>query len=212
MRRRTRVTITMLSCSRRRQVERTKEIKSSGSLMCIQGLVADTTTLLTSSIPCYHTTTHHLKLVDLIRTIPQILQHPRQLALVRGTLLRPTHGLIQPGGPTYEDLDILLLRLRQHRLEQFLRDVAFALHPALGRVVEDVEGAEAIRVGVLEVLELGFEEDVGFGEVAEDEGDAGFVGGVFEDGAGELVHSVFHIRAWLVMMMYIFELDHSLEE
>ena len=58
-------------------------------------------------------------------------------------------------------------------------------------MVEDVEGAEAVGEGVFEVLELGFEEYVGFGEVAEDEGDFGFVGGVFEDGAGELVHSVF---------------------
>ena len=58
-------------------------------------------------------------------------------------------------------------------------------------MVEDVEGAEAVGVSVFEVLELGFEEDVGLGEVAEDEGDFGFIGGVFEDGAGELVHSVF---------------------
>ncbi len=57
-------------------------------------------------------------------------------------------------------------------------------------MVEDVEGAEAVRVGVFEVLELGFEEDVGFGEVAEDEGDGCFVEGVGEDGAGELVHAV----------------------
>ncbi len=56
-------------------------------------------------------------------------------------------------------------------------------------MVEDVEGAEAVRVGVFEVLELGFEEDVGFGEVAEDEGDGGLVEGVGEDGAGELVHA-----------------------
>ena len=57
-------------------------------------------------------------------------------------------------------------------------------------MVEDVEGAEAVRVGVLEVLELGLEEDVGLGEVAEDEGDFGLVGRVGEDAAGELVHSV----------------------
>ena len=64
-------------------------------------------------------------------------------------------------------------------------------------MVEDVEGAEAVGEGVLEVLELGFEEDVGFGEVAEDEGDFGFVGGVLEDGAGELVHSVFLWGGWV---------------
>ena len=60
-------------------------------------------------------------------------------------------------------------------------------------MVEDVEGAEAVRVGVFEVLELGLEEDVGFAEVAEDEGHFCFVGGVFEDGADELVHSVFWV-------------------
>lgn len=57
-------------------------------------------------------------------------------------------------------------------------------------MVEDVEGAEAVRVRVFEVLELVLQEDVGLGEVAEDEGDFCFVGGVFEDGADELVHPV----------------------
>ena len=68
--------------------------------------------------------------------------------------------------------------------------MAFALGPAavFGGVVEGVEGAEAVRVGVFETLEFGFEEDVGFGEVAEDEGYFCLVGGVGEDGAGELVH------------------------
>ena len=135
-----------------------------------------------------------LEFIDLIGTIPQILQHTRQLALLRRTLLIPANRLIQPGGPAHKDLDTLLLGLRQHRLEQLGRDVSLALRPALGRVIEDVKGAEAVGEGVFEVLELGFEEDVGFGEVAEDEGDFGLVRGVFEDGAGELVHSVFGSR------------------
>ena len=62
-------------------------------------------------------------------------------------------------------------------------------------MVEDVEGAEAVREGVFEVLEFALEEDVGFGEVAEDEGHFCFVGGVFEDGAGELVHAVLFCRS-----------------
>ena len=66
----------------------------------------------------------------------------------------------------------------------------FALQPSVGRAVEDVEGAEAVRVGVFEVLELAFQEDVGFGDVAEDEGHLGLVGRVLEDGARELVHPV----------------------
>lgn len=66
----------------------------------------------------------------------------------------------------------------------------FPLGPALGGLVEEVEGAEALRVGVFEVFEFAFEEDVVFGDVAEDEGDFCFVLGVFEDGARELVHTV----------------------
>ena len=66
----------------------------------------------------------------------------------------------------------------------------FSLGPALGGLVEEVEGAEALRVGVFEVFEFAFEQDVFFGDVAEDEGDFCFVGGVFENGACELVHAV----------------------
>lgn len=68
--------------------------------------------------------------------------------------------------------------------------MARAAWPGLGvgGLVDEIEGAEALRVGVFEVFELALEEDVFLGEVAEDEGDAGLVGGVFEDGARELVH------------------------
>lgn len=132
-----------------------------------------------------------LEFIDLILPVPQLLQHARQLALLRHALLRPAHRLVQARRPAHEDLDVLLPGLRQHRLEQLGRDVPLALRPALGRPVEDVEGAEAVRVGVLEVLELGLEQDVGLGQVAEDEGDLGPVGRVLEDGARELVHSVF---------------------
>ena len=61
--------------------------------------------------------------------------------------------------------------------------------PVLGRVVEEVEGAEALRVGVLEVGEFVLEQDVFFRKIAEDQGYFGFVIGVVEDGAGELVHA-----------------------
>ena len=66
----------------------------------------------------------------------------------------------------------------------------FPLGPALGGLVEEIEGAEALRVGVFEVFEFALEEDVVFGDVAEDEGNFCFVGGVFEDRARELVHTV----------------------
>ena len=131
-----------------------------------------------------------LELIDLILTVAQLLQHARQLPLVRGALLGPAHGLVQPRRPAHEDLDVGLLGLRQHRLEQLLGDVALALLPALGRVVEDVEGAKAVRVRVLEVLELVLEQDVGFRQVAEDERHFGLVGRVLEDGPRELVHAL----------------------
>lgn len=156
-------------------------------------------------MPCraYHTlsTRPPSELIDLLLLIPQLLQHARQLPLIRRTRLVPADGLVQARRATHEDLDVLPsfpfpfpfgAGLRQHRLQQLLGDAAPALRPALGRgVVEDVEGAEAVRVRVFELLELGLEQDVGFGEVAEDEGDFCFVAGVFEDGADELVHSVF---------------------
>lgn len=148
------------------------------------------------------------ELIDLLLLIPQLLQHARQLPLIRRTRLVPADGLVQARRATHEDLDVLPsfpfpfpfgAGLRQHRLQQLLGDAAPALRPALGRgVVEDVEGAEAVRVRVLELLELGLEQDVGFGEVAEDEGDFCFVAGVFEDGADELVHSVFF---WLAVFV-----------
>ena len=69
----------------------------------------------------------------------------------------------------------------------------FALGPALGGLVEEVEGPEALRVGVFQVFEFAFQEDVVFGDVAEHEGDFGFVGGIFEDGARELVHTVIQV-------------------
>ena len=131
--------------------------------------------------------------IHLLLLIPQLLQHPLQLALVLRALLHPTHGLVQPGRSTHEDFPIRpILGLEgQHRLQQLLGHVALgAALPVLGRVVEEVEGAEALRVGVLEVGEFFLEEDVFFGEVAEDEGYFGFVVGVVEDGAGELVHPV----------------------
>lgn len=145
-----------------------------------------------TSLSLYHTPPFPLlKFIHLILPVPQLLQHPRQLSLIRRTLLRPAHRLIQSRRPTHEDLDVLLLRLRQHRLQQILADVPCPSMPILAGGVDRVEGAEALQVGVFEVFEFVLEEDVGFGQVAEDEGDFCFVGGVFEDGAGELVHSGF---------------------
>ena len=60
--------------------------------------------------------------------------------------------------------------------------------PVLGRVVEQVEGAEALRVFVLELLKLALEDDILFADVAKDERDLGLVFGILEDGASELPH------------------------
>ena len=73
--------------------------------------------------------------------------------------------------------------------------MAFSLGPALGGLIEEVESAETLRVGVFEVFEFAFQEDVFFGDVAEDEGDFCFVVGVFENGARELVHTIIHQSA-----------------
>ena len=81
--------------------------------------------------------------------------------------------------------------------------MSFTLGPALGGLVEEIEGAEALRVGVFEVFEFAFEEDVVFTDVAEDEGDFCFVGGVFENGAGELVHTVISVSTvYLLGIVY----------
>lgn len=141
-----------------------------------------------------------LKLIDLILRISQFLQNPAQLPLVLGALLHAANGLVQPRGPTDKDLDVLDLRFRQDGFQQIGSDVAFAAHPFLGRFVEHVEGAETLGVGVFEVFELVFEKDVFFGDVAEDEGDFGFVRGVVEDGAAELVHAASVVRLLLLLL------------
>lgn len=134
--------------------------------------------------------TRSSEFIDLFLRIPHLLQIPLQLPLIRRLRLDPADGFIQPRRPADEKLDVFLLRLRQHGLEQVLRDPALSLRPVVAGLVEDVEGSEALRVFVLQVFELAFQEDVLFGDVAEDEGDFCFVVGVFEDCAAELVHPI----------------------
>ena len=59
--------------------------------------------------------------------------------------------------------------------------------PLLGRVVKNVESAESLRVGVLEVLKFALQQYILLGDVAEDEGDLGLVLGVYSKLAGECV-------------------------
>ena len=90
----------------------------------------------------------HLKFINLVRPIPQLLQHPCQLPLLLRTLLRAADRLIQARRPTHKHLQILLLRLRKYGLQKLFRDVTRSLLPALGGFVEEVESSEAVGVGV----------------------------------------------------------------
>ena len=64
----------------------------------------------------------------------------------------------------------------------------FTKFPFLWRTVQYVERSQTLGEFLLQVGELGFQQDIFFLDVAEDEGDFGVVGGVVEDAAEELVH------------------------
>lgn len=130
----------------------------------------------------------HLELEHLILVVTQLLQDTSQLTLVLGADLTTANGLVQARRATDKHLDVFLLRLGQHSLQQLLGDEALAASPALGRVVQHVEGAETLRVSVLQLVQLLLQEDVVLADVAEDQSHLGAVLGVLEDLAGELVH------------------------
>lgn len=161
------------------------------------------------SNPPYHTATHTahvgyllrsskncnqvyltpaLELVHLLRSIPELLQDTGKLALVLGALLVSRDGIHHTGRTADEHLDVVRLGLGEDRLEESLVDVARGAGPVLGRVVEDVERPEALRVRVLQLLELAAQQDVVVGHVAEHERHLGLVLGVAEDGTRELPH------------------------
>jgi hypothetical protein len=129
-----------------------------------------------------------LKLENLLLAVAQLLQDTRKLTLVLGADLASRDGLVKAGRTADEELDVLLLGLGQNSLQQLLVDEALAASPLLGRVVEDVEGAEALGVGVLKMLEFFLQEDVVLVDVTEDKSNLGAVFGVLEDMANELVH------------------------
>ena len=130
----------------------------------------------------------HLELEDLVLAVSELGQLTAQLTLVRGAVLVARDGLVESGWAANEDLEVLLVGRRDDSLEELLSNVALALRPVLRGLVKDVEGTEAVGVLVLELLELGLEDDVVGGDVAVDERNLGLVLGVLEDGAGELVH------------------------
>lgn len=129
-----------------------------------------------------------LELEDLVLAVAQLLQSTRQIALVRRADLGAADGLVQTRGPANKELDVVFLGLREHSLQQVLGDVALTASPALGRVVQDIEGPEALGIGVLEVLELLLQENVILGDIAKNQSHLSLVLGVLEDLASQLVH------------------------
>lgn len=65
--------------------------------MCNQKYLRGREYHLLDSMPCIsynRPTVSILELVDLIRAVPQLLEHARQLALLRGARLVPADGLV----------------------------------------------------------------------------------------------------------------------
>lgn len=130
----------------------------------------------------------HLELEHLLLAVTQILQDTSQLTLVLGANLTTANSLVHAWRTANEHLNVLLLRLGQDSLQQLLGDEALAAGPALGRVVQHVEGTEALGVGVLQLVQLLLQQDVLLADVTEDQSHLGAVLGVLEDLAGQLVH------------------------
>lgn len=129
-----------------------------------------------------------LELVHLILRIPQLGQNPSQLALVLRTRLGTADRLVQSWWSTHKYLDVFLLWARQHCLQQLLVNEPLPVRPALSRLIQGIEGPEAIRVLLFELFKFALEKNVLFSDVAEDKGDLGFFVGVVEDFADQLVH------------------------
>lgn len=128
-----------------------------------------------------------LELVDLVLVVSKLLEVTGQLSLVPGADLVSANSLVQARRTTDEDLDILLLRLRKDGLQQLLGDVTLTTSPSRWGLVEEVEGLEALRVGVLNLIPLLLQKDVLLSDIAEHQGNLGLVLGVLEDVTGELV-------------------------
>lgn len=129
-----------------------------------------------------------LELVHLVLAVSQLLEDARQLALVLGAGLSSANGLVHARRTADEDLDVLLLGLWENGLEELLGDVALSASPLLGRVVQDVERTEPLRVRVLDFLEFLLQKDVLLGNITKDQRHLGLVVGVLEDGTDQLVH------------------------
>jgi len=142
----------------------------------------------TESIFYMPTFSSRLELVDLVLGVTKLGQVTGQITLVLRTLLGSTDSLVQTRWTADKDLYVTVLWARKNSLEQLLGDVALSTRPVLRWSVEGVESTEAVWEFVLEILPLALEQDVFFGQVAEDESHLGLVVWVLEDAACELVH------------------------
>ena len=129
-----------------------------------------------------------LEFIHLLGAVTQLLQRPRELALVRRRLLRAADGLVHARRAAHEELDVARSRFGQDGLEQVLVDVTPAADPLGRRPVEHVEGPEPLRVPVLELVQLVLQQHVVLRHVPEHERHLGAVLRVVEDGPAELVH------------------------
>lgn len=135
-----------------------------------------------------HVLYNTLELEDLVLVVTKILQDTTEFTLVLGADLTAGDSLVHGGRATDEELDVLLLGLGQDSLQQLFADEALATGPLRRGVAQDVEGTEALGVGVLQILKFLLQQDISFAVVAEDQSDLGLVLGVLEDLTGELVH------------------------
>ena len=131
---------------------------------------------------------YNLELEDLLLRVAQVGQDTSELTLVLGADLGTRDSLVHGRRTTDEELDVTLLGLGQDSLQELLGDEALATGPLRRGLVQDVEGTEALGVGVLKILELLLQKDILLGDVTEDQGDLGLVIGVLEDLTGKLVH------------------------
>lgn len=136
----------------------------------------------------FYTYLDSLELEDLLLGVTKILQDTSELTLVLGADLGTRDSLVHGRRTADEDLDVLLLGLRQNSLQQLLGDEALATSPLSRGLVQDVEGTEALGVGVLQIVQLLLQKNVFLSHVTEDQSNLGLIFGVLEDLTGKLVH------------------------
>ena len=90
----------------------------------------------------------HLEFIHLLFIVSQLFQQPRQLALFFHTLFRPTDRLVHPRRAADEELKVFVLWLGKDSFQKLLGHMSTSLLPAFWGFVEEIEGFEAVGVGV----------------------------------------------------------------